>query len=231
MSNRIIVPSSAGAGVVIDPYATRQETLIMNELQAHPVLLLVSRRAKPGHEAEFERLMANFITAAASFPGCLGAQLVHPGDEEAVEDTLYHAVMAFDHAASLSSWQQSAQRAAGLASIAPHIEGPTVMRGISGLAHWFQPQSSRQNGQPPRWKVAIVTWLGIFPTVYLLFLLLGTMLAPWPLVARIFVLTVLVVAIMTWGVAPQLTRLLKPWLFPRRPIRNQNAPADAAGKT
>lgn len=186
----------------------------MSESLVHPVLLLASRRAKPGHEAEFEWLMTEFISTAEAYPGCIGAQLVHPGDEEDVEDTLYHALMAFDNANSLESWQRSAQRAAGLASIAPYIEGPTVMRGISGLAHWFQPRTGAKSGQPPRWKVAVVTWLGIFPTVYLLFLGLGEMLAPWPLLPRIFLLTMLVVIIMTWGIAPQLTRLLRPWLFP-----------------
>jgi antibiotic biosynthesis monooxygenase (ABM) superfamily enzyme len=186
----------------------------MTKSLAHPELLLVSRRAKSGHEAEFEWLMAEFITAAEAFPGCLGAQSVHPGDEEAVEDTLYHALMAFEDAASLEAWQQSTERAAGLASIAPYIEGSTMERGISGLAHWFQPKAATKAGQPPRWKVAVVTWLGIFPTVYLLFKLLGDILAPWSLLPRIFVLTMLVVAIMTWGVAPQLTRLFRPWLFP-----------------
>jgi antibiotic biosynthesis monooxygenase (ABM) superfamily enzyme len=73
---------------------------------------------------------------------------------------------------------------------------------------------SANRALPPRWKVAVVTWLGIFPTVYLLFLLLGDWLAPWSLLSRIFVLTMLVVVIMTWGVAPQLTKLLKTWLYP-----------------
>lgn len=59
----------------------------------------------------------------------------------------------------------------------------------------------------------MVTWLGIFPTVYLLFLLLGGLLAPWPQLPRLMVLTLLVVGLMTWVVAPQLTRLLKPWLY------------------
>lgn len=186
----------------------------MSDASAHPVLLLVSRRAKAGHEAEFEWLMAEFIHAAEAFPGCLGAQLVHPGDEEDVEDTLYHALMAFKDAQSLDVWQKSAERSAGLASIEPYLEGPAVMRGISGLAHWFQAPAGVKQTQPPRWKVALVTWLGIFPTVYLLFLGLGEVLAPWPLLPRIFLLTMLVVIIMTWGVAPQLTRLLKPWLFP-----------------
>lgn len=202
----------------------------MSESLAHPVLLLVSRRAKPGHEAEFEWLMAEFISAAEAFHGCLGAQLVHPGDEEAVEDTLYHAVMAFVNPISREAWQQSAERAVGLASIAPHIEGPTVVRGISGLAHWFQPGSGSKNGQPPRWKVAVVTWLGIFPTVYVLFLLLGEFLAPWSLLARIFLLTVLVVAIMTWGIAPQLTRLLRPWLYPSPSSQTHGAPSDETKK-
>ena len=186
----------------------------MKSSQTHPVMLLVSRRPKPGNEAQFEWLMTEFIAQAEAFPGCLGAQLVHPGDEVAVEDTLYHALLAFEDAGSLEAWQTSAERAAGLASIAPYIEGVAVERGISGLAHWFQPRSGAQPGQPPRWKIAVVTWLGIFPTVYFLFLLLGDVLAPWTLMARIFLLTLLVVAIMTWGVAPRLTRLLRPWLYP-----------------
>ena len=43
-------------------------------------------------------------------------------------------------------------------------------------------------------------------------LLLGETIAPWPLVPRTLLITILVVTIMTWVVAPQLTRLLKPWL-------------------
>jgi antibiotic biosynthesis monooxygenase (ABM) superfamily enzyme len=186
----------------------------MSNSENHPVLLLVSRHAKSGYESRFEWLMAQFIARAEAFPGCLGAQIVHPGDEAGVDDTLYHALMAFDNAASLKAWQNSSERAAGLATIAPYIEGIAVTRGIAGLAHWFQPQRSNKSGQPPRWKVAVVTWLGIFPTVYLLFRLLGDLLAPWSLLPRIFLLTILVVAIMTWGVAPQLTRLLRTWLYP-----------------
>jgi len=194
----------------------------MSESPVHPVLLLISRRVKPGHEAEFERLMTEFIRSAEAYPGCIGAQLVHPGDEEGVEDALYHALMAFDDAISLKAWQKSAQREAGLASIGPYIEGSAVMRGISGLAHWFQPRTGAKGAQPPRWKVAVVTWLGIFPTVYLLFLGLGSILAPWSLLTRTLLLTVLVVIIMTWGVAPQLTRLFRPWLFPSATLEFEN---------
>ncbi len=190
----------------------------MSDSRLHPVLLLVSRRAKVGHESEFELHMAQFIKAAESYPGCLGVQLVHPGDEAEVDDALYHALMAFDNDASLQAWQHSSERAMGLESIAPYIKGVASVRGISGLANWFQPTSSiSKQSQPPRWKIAVVTWLGIFPTVYLLFLLLGDFLAPWTLLARIFLLTILVVAIMTWVIAPQLTKFFKTWLYPSPP--------------
>jgi len=47
----------------------------MSNSKNRAVMMLVSRRVKPGYEAEFERLMEQFIDAAANFPGCLGAQL------------------------------------------------------------------------------------------------------------------------------------------------------------
>jgi uncharacterized protein len=186
----------------------------MSNSKNRAVMMLVSRRVKPGYEAEFERLMEQFIDAAANFPGCLGAQLVNPGDEVDVEDSLYHAVLAFENPDSLRAWQNSSERLQWLTEASAYIEGQAMVREVSGLAHWFQTSTNPTQAPPPRWKVAVVTWLGIFPTVYLLFLLLSDVLAPWPLLPRIMVITVLVVTLMTWLVAPQLTRLLKPWLYP-----------------
>jgi antibiotic biosynthesis monooxygenase (ABM) superfamily enzyme len=67
---------------------------------------------------------------------------------------------------------------------------------------------------PPRWKVALVTWLGICPTVYVLFLVVAPLLTDWPLLPRVMVITALVVVLMTWVVAPRLTTWLKPFLYP-----------------
>jgi antibiotic biosynthesis monooxygenase (ABM) superfamily enzyme len=47
----------------------------------------------------------------------------------------------------------------------------------------------------------------------MLFFLLGEILSQWTLLTRIMLLTMLVVGLMTWVVAPQLTRLFKPWLY------------------
>ena len=179
----------------------------------HAVTVLISRQVKQGCEVEFERLMGQIIAVAATFKGHLGAQLVRPGDEQGVNDSLYHIVLAFDSEANLKDWQNSPARSLGLAAAAPFIEGQEVVRQVSGLAHWFQAPTGPKQLPPPKWKVAVVTWLGIFPTVYLLFSLLGDLLAPWPQLPRLMLLTLLVVGVMTWVVAPQLTRLFRPWLY------------------
>lgn len=177
------------------------------------VTVLVTRRVKAGHEAAFEQASAHMTAAASAFPGYLGGQLVCPDAEGSDDPVLYHVVFAFDTAEHLQGWQQSPARSLGLAAIAPHIEGQTL-RQVSGLGHWFAAPVGPKQMPPPRWKVAVVTWLGICPTVYVLFLLLGEWLAPWPLLPRVMLLTALVVLLMTWLVAPQLTQLLKPWLYP-----------------
>lgn len=181
---------------------------------AGAVTVLVTRRVKVDHEAAFEQASSDMTAAASAFPGYLGGQLVHPDEEGSGDEPhLYHVVFAFDTAEHLQGWQQSATRSLGLAAIAPHIESQTL-RQVSGLGYWFAAPIGPKQNPPPRWKVAVVTWLGICPTVYVLFLLLGPLLAPWPLLPRVMLLTALVVIVMTWLVAPQLTQLLKPWLYP-----------------
>ncbi|MCM2297635.1 antibiotic biosynthesis monooxygenase [Rhodoferax sp.] len=189
---------------------------------SHPVsavTVLVSRRVKPGHASAFEQASEAMTTAARPFPGYLGGQLVRPdaqADEE--ESNLYHTVFVFDTPEHLQAWQASPERTARLAAIAPHTLGSTRLREVSGLGHWFTPSTGGTHQPPPRWKVAIVTWLGIFPTVYFLFLTVAPLLSDWPLLPRVMVITVLVVVLMTWVVAPRLTTWLKPFLF--APARN-----------
>ena len=183
---------------------------------ASAVTVLVTRRVKPGHEAAFVEA-ANAMTAAASqFPGYLGGQMVHPEtDADDQEHNLFHTVFAFDTPAHLQAWQTSAERPECLQAIAPHTLSSSKLREVSGLGHWFTSAGSAAHKPPPRWKVAVVTWLGIFPTVYFLFLVVAPLLADWSLLPRVMVITALVVLLMTWLVAPQLTRLLKPFLYPQ----------------
>lgn len=112
------------------------------------VTVLISRQVKPEYEVEFERVMDQIIATAATFKGYLGAHLVRPGDEQGVNDSLHHVVMAFDSEANLDLWQNSPARSLGLAAAAPFIEGQALIRHVSGLAHWFLPRGESKQVPP-----------------------------------------------------------------------------------
>ena len=112
----------------------------------------------------------------------------------------------------MAAWQNSAERAHWLAQVLPHTVGAQQLHRVTGLDYWFAAPNSTTRPAPPRWKVATVTWMGIFPTVLMLFLTIAPLMESWYLVPRVMVITVLVVLIMTWVVAPRLTRWLHPWL-------------------
>jgi antibiotic biosynthesis monooxygenase (ABM) superfamily enzyme len=181
-------------------------------LSERAVTVLNSRNVKPGCEAEFESATHALIEVAEGFKGYLGAQVVRPGADPDVEDTMYHVVLAFDHQSNLDMWHQSPERVRGLAAAEPLIKGSPSVRRMEGLGLWYRTTQP----SPPRWKIAVVTWLGICPTVYVLFLLSADLLKSWSLLPRTVVLTIVVVLVMTWLVAPQLTRIFRPWLFARQ---------------
>jgi len=181
----------------------------MREHEEHAVTVLISRRVKPGCEADFERVTQQLMEIASRATGYLGSHLVPPSEDPEEGDSLYHVVLAFESQAHIEEWQRSPERALGIAATAPYIEGKATHRNLSGLAMWFRGPKLLT---PPRWKVAVITWLGICPTVYLLLNFAWDFLATWPLLPRVMVLTMVVVTVMTWVVAPVLTRTFKRWL-------------------
>lgn len=187
-----------------------------NAAPQRAVTVLIARRVLPTAVAAFEAAMQGMLAAAQGFAGHLGGQLVSPqqaGEVEAAgEPLLYHVVFAFDTEVHLAAWQNSPERAHWLDQVLPHTIGAQQLHRVSGLDYWFAAPHSTTRAAPPRWKVATVTWLGIFPTVLLLFMTVAPLLADWHLVPRVMVITLLVVLIMTWVVAPRLTRWLHPWL-------------------
>ena len=66
---------------------------------------------------------------------------------------------------------------------------------------------------PPRYKQALVTWLGAYPLITLILWALGPVMQSWPLAVRSLVVSALMVAGLSWLVLPVLMRALHGWLF------------------
>jgi len=75
------------------------------------VTVTIARTVKPGLSAPFVAWSDEMLAAVKSFPGCLGATMLHPGSES----DEYHIVFRFVDAVHLRQWERSAERSAVLA--------------------------------------------------------------------------------------------------------------------
>jgi hypothetical protein len=87
---------------------------------------------------------------------------------------------------------------------------------LVGLEGWFTLPSQPGVAPPPAYKMALVTWVTIFPLITLVVVVSAPLVGGLPLVARLAVTTAVTVSLMTWVVMPRVTRLLHRWLYPDR---------------
>jgi len=171
-----------------------------------PVHIAITRRVRPGCEAEFQEALREFFRSSFGHGGVLGASMLTPppGSEsrefgilrtfrdEEERDTFYASPM-------FKAWEERARTL---------TEGEPVYRQLHGLEAWFR----SPHGPPPRWKMAIATFLGVFPTAAILNLTLGRVIQPWPFLLVSVVFNASMVALLTWIVMPLVTRALHGWL-------------------
>jgi antibiotic biosynthesis monooxygenase (ABM) superfamily enzyme len=175
-----------------------------------PVTTTVIRRVKPGHEPFYEQFLEGIIEAASRFPGHLGVEVFRPEHASGGE---YQIVYRFDTGEHLRAWLDSDERAAWLERAEPHVIGPMRTRFVTGLETWFT-LPGQPAAPPPPYKMALVTWITIFPLITLVVVVLGPLLKDLALVPSLAITTALTVPIMTWLVMPRVTRLLRRWLYP-----------------
>ena len=65
---------------------------------------------------------------------------------------------------------------------------------------------------PPKWKIAVLIWLAIYPSITLLFFFFGKELLSIPLPLRTLMITLILVPLMVFILLPALQKLFKSWL-------------------
>jgi uncharacterized protein len=69
----------------------------------------------------------------------------------------------------------------------------------------------------PRYKLAVIIWLAIYPALTLTLVVLGPLIAEWPVFLRTLVATVILVPATVYVLIPTMQRLFAGWLRPRPP--------------
>jgi uncharacterized protein len=178
----------------------------------------VTRRVRPGHEADFEQILEGMISAAREFPGHLGVEVFRPQRGSAGD---YRIVYRFDNAEHLRAWLASDERAAGLERAEPHVIGPMRTSFVTGLETWFTLPDQPGTPPPPPYKMALLTWIAIFPLITAIVAIIGPLVEELSQAVRLAITTALTVPLMTWVVMPRATWLLRGWLYPE----HRDAPA------
>ena len=176
----------------------------------HSVTVVVRRRTKPGCEATFEEEMRRFIDFALAFPGNRSIHVLRSDQSNPREYTVVDrfadmdARRAFTSTEDYKTWMV---RLRELTEEDPHIEE------MEGLAGWFTIPGQPARKPPPKPKMALVTFIGVYPLTSLLPPLFRKLLPGWHPLALNVIVTGLIVALLTWVIMPNLTKLFRKWLF------------------
>ncbi len=175
--------------------------------KGEPVTVTVARHVAPGREDDFEEWAARLTGAGAEFSGFLGAGLLRPG--HVGED--WHVVFRFDSTEHLDAWEHSPTRAEMLAEGSSLMQTQHIHR-VSGLETWFW-LPGRTAPAPPRWKMFLTSLVVIYAVQVLLNSAVIWLAIVWPMPLRVAAIVVVVTALMTWVIMPNVARLLDGWLY------------------
>jgi antibiotic biosynthesis monooxygenase (ABM) superfamily enzyme len=178
------------------------------------VTVVTSRRVRPGCEAAFEEWLDGIGQEAAKFPGLLGRRITRPNDHGRPE---YVVVFKFDRYEHLRAWTESPARAQWLEKARPLCVDEFKETVLSGLETWFTLPAQPGLMPPPRYKMAVMSAAVVYPLSFGLNALLRPVLSALPAPLASLLLTVVMVALMTWVVMPRVTRLFQRWLYPSAP--------------
>ncbi|TMH24243.1 MAG: hypothetical protein E6H61_04350 [Betaproteobacteria bacterium] len=176
------------------------------------VTKVIDRIPREGMDAQLEQAIKNLIAAALRFRGHLGVTVTRPS---LPVQPGFRMVYRFDSCEHLRAWEESAEYARLVSEANRYTQGGPRYDILTGLETWFTLPAQPALRPPPRAKMTFVSWLGIFPLVYLYAELFDWILpSGTPVVLKVFAVTALVVPTMSYVVAPRLTRLFKSWLYP-----------------
>lgn len=176
-----------------------------------PVSARSTQRIDPANERAYEELLAGIHAAVQRFDGYLRREVIKSVSGSHLE---YTTILHFDNAASLRRWERSAERLEWTSRMNVLAAQTTPLHVLTGLETWFTLATDKPIMPPPRYKMAVVTWLALFPLITLQAYGLALAGFELPLVVHTFVATATLVPVMTYVVLPRMTRLFARWLYP-----------------
>ncbi len=177
-----------------------------------PVTVAVIRVVKPGCEEAFERALHDFVQDSLHLRGQLGVHILRPPPGSGSRE--YGILRRFENAEARDEFYRSPLFEEWKQKVSGLVEGEPRYERLSGLETWFTLPGQRAIVPPPRWKMALVTLVAVYPLSLLLSITVGNWISRWPKLLNSLVFNACIVSGLTWVLMPRLTRLFKAWLYP-----------------
>jgi antibiotic biosynthesis monooxygenase (ABM) superfamily enzyme len=175
--------------------------------RAGPVKIVIERLPRQGTEERLRVWAERFVAEASRAPGHEGGSVLSRGGGP------HLILLRFASASALEAWQRSPVYESLLRDAEAVSTAGDESQVQSGLETWFTlPDRPIPTNPPPKWKMALVTWLAILPMMIALSFILAPLGLPFLLNASVS--TAIPVVMLTWVIMPRVTRALYGWLYP-----------------
>jgi antibiotic biosynthesis monooxygenase (ABM) superfamily enzyme len=162
------------------------------------VTRIIHRRANPGFEKEYETLARGMLDACSKAKGYLFSTLIPPR----IDGEEFHFVQVFASQADLDTWRHSDVSHEWHDRLKAVSDHPPEYRVFNTTDLWFSTSGLTMPKQPARWRMALVIWMGIFPTASFYVYFLFPLLVDIPFLLKMLIATALIVPTMYFGILP-----------------------------
>ncbi|QUR65833.1 antibiotic biosynthesis monooxygenase [Mycobacterium spongiae] len=193
-----------------------EHTMVGGQPASSSVTVVVSATPRPGREAEFRAAENALATAARSFAGFTGYELLEPAQDVAGAWT---SLYRFEDSRHADSWLRSKTRAQLLEELHKQVEHNVIRKVPSAFGSWFS-FDELDGANTPNWKQSMTVLLMLFPTIMCINYLTGYLNGVGvPLFLRTFTSNVLSTIALGFVLMPLATRALSFWLRPGVPTK------------
>ncbi len=180
---------------------------IEENTQNQQVTAVISHYIRPGRQSGYEEWLQGISQVARQFEGHNGVTILRPQPGSRTE---YVIILRFDKYRNLCRWMRSSERKEWIERAEPLTEKPENVQFITGLEALVSLPNTIST--PPKYKIAFLTWIGVFVCVSILGYFLGPYLSGLPYLMNQAIMAGLVVILLAYVVMPRLTRLFYTWL-------------------
>ena len=178
---------------------------------SQPVTVVIRRRVREGHRADYEAWLEAFIERASTLPGYLGVDIHRPAQGSAPE---YVSVVSFASVEDLQAFERSDLRRRALREVIPFVEGDAAWEPLTGLEFWFAPPPGAVVPQPSRFRMALVLTAVVYGLVLSIGQLVALGLGDAPAQLRLLLTITLEVFLMVYVLMPLITKRLARFIYP-----------------